>query len=160
MSEQRKGQIVTSAFGRLLLISSILAAIACANDALKPRETCLTIKARASLNLYDGEAHALNLLLFPLAGATTFQETTVDDLLKNERIEGATGRPISLMVRPSEKREFREMLPPGTQFVGLVADFYQAGLDSPGNRRALVPARCKRFGTVKIVLTGRDLVVD
>ena len=132
----------------------------CGAGSLRPREVCILIEAGPSLNLYDGEAHALNLLIYPLTGPAAFREASVDDLVSAHGIAGAAGPAISVMLSPGEVREVREAFPPATAYVGVVANYYQGGFDNPGNRRAVIEGRCSLFGTDKVTLTARDLLVD
>lgn len=155
---------IRSTAGRLtcliLLATQALAIQAACAGSYKPREVCLVIEATQSLNLYDGQAHALNLLIYPLTGPAAFNEASVDALVSGRGIEGAAGPAISVMMSPGEVREVREVFPAGTTTVGLVADYYQAGMESPGTRRLLVTGKCSMFGSEKIMLTARDLRVD
>ena len=143
----------------LLTVATSLLAPGCRSP-LKPREVCLQILADPSLNLYNGEAHALNLLIYPMTGAAAFQEASIDDLLAERDIQGAAGPALSVMINPGEFREFRETLPATTRYVGVVANYYQAGSERPGNRRALLTGKCSLFGRDQITLTSRDVLVD
>lgn len=145
-------------FALFLMLTALLGG--CANGAFKPREVCLEVEASPSLNLYDGQAHALNLFFYPLTGPAAFQEASIEDLVSGRQIDGSAGPPISLMMSPSEVKEMREAFPPSTAFIGVVANFYQPGLETPGNRRALVNGKCSLFGSEKIMLTARDLTVE
>lgn len=133
---------------------------ACMGGALKPREVCLRIEAGPSLNLFDGEAHALNLLIYPLTGPAGFEGAPFDDLVAGRGVQGATGPPMSLMLNPGEVREVREVFPPTTGYAGVVANYYHQGSDSPGNRRVVIEGKCSLFGMDEITLTARDLLVD
>lgn len=144
----------------LLAALSCLALVLGCRSPLKPREVCLLIEAGPSLNLYDGEAHALNLLIFPLTGPAAFREASVDDLVSGRGIDGAAGAAISVMLSPGEIREVREAFPPATTSVGLVANYYRGSFEKAGNRRAIVAGRCSWFRGDKIMLTARDLLVD
>ena len=131
----------------------------CASSALTPREACLLVEASPSVNLYDGQAHALNLILYPLTGPTGFEQASVEDLVTERGVDGMAGPPISVMISPGEVREVREVFPATTIYLGIVADYYQAG-ETPGNRRALIEAKCSMFSSSTIILAARDLLVD
>lgn len=143
-----------------VVISFVLILAACAGSSFKPREACLVIEASPSLNLYDGEAHALNLFIYPMTGIAVFHESSIDDLVAGKTVGGTTGPPLSVMISPGEVREFREAFSPGTSVIGVVADYYQAGMELPGNRRGVVQGKCSFFRSDKIVLTSRDLLVE
>ena len=146
---------------QIVLISSFLMILAaCAGNSFKPREVCLVIEASPSLNLYDGEAHALNLFIYPMTGLAAFEESSIDDLVAGLKVDGAAGAPLSIMISPEEVREVRETFPPATGVIGVIADYYQAGMESPGNRRGIIEGKCSFFGSDKIILTARDLLVD
>lgn len=142
------------------LVVILALSAACAGSNMKPREACLVLEASPSLNLYDGEAHALNVLIYPLTGASSFREASVDDLVSSRGVEGASGPAISVMMSPGEEREIKETFPPATGFLGVIGNFYQRGLDQPGNRRAVVKGKCSLFGSDKITLTARDLLAE
>ena len=145
---------------KVLISSFLLILAACAGNSFKPREVCLVIEASPSLNLYDGEAHALNLFIYPMTALSAFEESSIDDLVAGRKVDGATGAPLSIMVSPEEVREVREAFPPATGVIGVVADYYQAGTESSGIRRGIVEGKCSFFGSDTVVLTARDLLVD
>lgn len=142
----------------LFLVLPYLAS-GCGSNPLRPREACLVVEASPSLNLYDGQAHALNLLLYPLTGPTGFEQASIEDLVGGRGVDGLAGPPISVMMSPGEIREVRELFPATTAFLGVVADYYQGG-ETSGNRRALIGASCSLFSSQKIALSARDLLVD
>jgi len=141
----------------------VVALAGCGGGALSPREGCLTFEAGPSLHLYDGEAHALNVLIFPLIGPSAFEQASLDSLIAQQSVDGATGPALSVMLSPGEVREIREIFPGTTEYLGVVANYYQGGNDNsgnPGNRRAVVVGKCSMFGSDTIKLTARDLLVD
>ena len=137
----------------------VLLASACSSSVSELREACLLVEASPSLNLYDGQAHALKLLLYPLTTPTGFRQATIEDLVQGRSVDGMTGSPIPVVISPGEVRELREPFPGQTEWVGVVADYYQEG-DEPGNRRAVVPAGCSLISTEEIALAARDLLYD
>ena len=126
----------------------------------KPRGACIGVVASPNLNLYDGQAHAVTLYLYPLTGTLGFEQASVQDLLEGHSPPGAAGPPVSLTVGPGEQLEFEEALPPSAVYVGIVADYYRAPGDPEGRRRAVVPAKCSLLSTQRISLLPQELATN
>ena len=136
---------------------ALLLATGCAS-ATKPRKGCLKISASPSLNLYDGQPHALTVYLFPLASSMGFEQASVPDLLAGETPPGVVSKPVHLTVAPGEeKRRFEDLFPATTSQLGVVADYYRSPGDPEGTRTQVVPARCGWLRTPSLVLTSKDV---
>lgn len=152
--------------GRALASTSLfLAALcgglgACAGGAPEPARACLTVQASPNLNLYEGQAHAVTLYLFPLTGTLGFEQASVPELIGGLTPPGAAGSPIPITVAPGEKREFEEALPPAAVHVGIVADYYRDAADEEGVRRVIVPAQCGWFSETHVTLSPHDVLVE
>lgn len=124
---------------RAAAVALLAAALGCKSAPTGPPRLCLNIEATSTLNLHDGEPHAVVLYLYPLDNATAFQETDASELLGSATtLVGMTGRRWDRTIIPGEARAVQEHLPERTQFVGLVADFYD------GPRKELVRPRCEK----------------
>ena len=66
------------------------------------------------------------------------------------------GDPVIFTVSPGEKRIFFEALPPETNLVGVLADYYRAPGDPEGTRLQVVPARCG-LRKPALVLSPKDM---
>jgi type VI secretion system VasD/TssJ family lipoprotein len=60
---------------RAAAVALLAAALGCKSAPTGPPRLCLNIEATSTLNLHDGEPHAVVLYLYPLDNATAFQET-------------------------------------------------------------------------------------
>lgn len=122
---------------RAAAVALVAALLACKSTPAGPPRLCLDLEATSTLNLHDGEPHAVVLYLYPLENATAFQETDASELLvSSTTLVGMTGRRWDRTIIPGEARAVQEHLPERTQFVGLVADFYD------GPRKELVRPQC------------------
>lgn len=136
------------------------AALACGGSgAPEPRRACINVEASPNLNLYDGQAHAVTLYLYPLVGTLGFEQASVSDLLEGASPPGVAGPRVPVTVSPSEERSFEEAFPETAVYMGIVADYYRGPNDAEGSRRAVVPARCG-FRTPTITLSPQDLLVN
>jgi type VI secretion system VasD/TssJ family lipoprotein len=151
-NRQRSGsmQIVAAA-----LLSLGLLSLGCAGGA-KPAEVCLSLVASPNLNSFDGQAHVVVVLLYPLQNISAFNTTDPVDLLRGVKPPGLTGDPWEVTVYPGEIKKLEEKLPRDTVFVGVVADFYS------GPSRTVVDADCATFGLggAKIALSSNDLQAE
>ncbi len=124
---------------RAAAVALAAAFAACKSAPAGPPRLCLALEAASTLNLHDGEPHAVVLYLYPLENDTAFQEADAAELLgASATLVGMTGRRWDRTVLPGEARAVQEHLPERTQFVGLVADFYD------GPRKELVRPRCDK----------------
>jgi type VI secretion system VasD/TssJ family lipoprotein len=139
------------------LLCAGLLTLACASGAPDPVRACLTLEGSENLNLYDGQAHAVTLYLYPLTSKLGFQEASIQDLLEGHQPPGAAGPPVPITIGPGELREFDEPLPPSAAFVGIVADYYRGPGDPEGERRIVVPAKCSLMRTKRIALLPQEL---
>ena len=152
---RRAGRPLRLAWGVVLC----LAWVGCAG-LTKPVPACLSVTSGPALNTYDGQPHVVVLSIIALESTLGFEDADVRDLLENSgRVAGVVGPRLELTLAPSETRTFRESMPPTTQKLGIVADYYRAQDDPPGNLKAVVKATCGWFGTPKLVLTPKDLLV-
>ncbi len=138
-------------------VALLAAALGCKSAPTGPPRLCLDIEASSTLNLHDGEPHAVVLYLFPLENDTAFQEADASELLgAATTLVGMTGRRWDRTVIPGEARAVQEHLPERTQFVGLVADFYD------GPRKELVRPRCDddKKKQRKLLLLADELRVE
>ena len=135
-------------------------AAGCGAKMPKPRNVCLQVLASPNLNLFDGQAHAVTVYLYPLISPLGFEQARVEDLLEGASPPGVAGRPVAISVGPGEQREFREAFPQTAAYMGIVVDYYRAPGDAVGTRRAVVPATCGRFSSQAITLSPQDLLVN
>jgi type VI secretion system VasD/TssJ family lipoprotein len=136
-------------------------AVACGGAKMpKPREVCLQVQASPNLNLYDGQAHAVTVYLYPLISPLGFEQASVQDLLEGATPPGVAGPPVPITVGPGEQREFQEAFPQTAAYMGIVVDYYRAPGDPEGTRRAVVPAACGLFSSQSITLSPQDLLVN
>ena len=147
------------AVGTGLAVALGLAA-GCGAKMPKPRNVCLQVLASPNLNLYDGQAHAVTVYLYPLISPLGFEQARVEDLLEGASPPGVAGPPVAISVGPGEQREFREAFPPSAAYMGIVVDYYRAPGDAEGTRRAVVPATCGRFSSQTITLSPQDLFLN
>jgi type VI secretion system VasD/TssJ family lipoprotein len=126
----------------------------------EPREVCLEVQASPNLNLFDGQAHAVTIFLYPLVSPLGFQQASVQDLLDGASPPGVAAPPVSITVGPGEQRSFQEAFPQTSTYMGIVVDYYRRPNDPQGSRRAVVPATCGWFSTPTITLSPQDLLVD
>lgn len=140
------------AASRALLALGALLAVAC-GGAPKPVSFCIDIQATQDLNLYDGQAHAVALYLYPLRSTADFQRLTADEILS-----GASGPgmdpPRQITIGPGQVMPFQDVFPPMTTHVGLVADYYSRMGDFQGKRKVMLPASCGRFGSTRVTLSA------
>jgi type VI secretion system VasD/TssJ family lipoprotein len=126
----------------------------------KPERACLEFRASPNLNLYDGQAHALTVYLFPLASSVGFERTPPEDLLGGATPPGVLGGAVHLTIAPGEEeREFEDLFPASTAQIGVVADYYRAPGDPEGTRMQVVPARCG-WRTPELTLTAKDIYLE
>ena len=144
---------------RALVLPFALVVLAACGGAPKPVSFCMEIRATPDLNLYDGQAHAVALYLYPLRSTTDFQRLTVDELLGGATAPGI-GPPRQITVAPGQRVPFEETLPPMTTQAGLVADYYRRPGDPEGTRKAVVAADCAMFGRTSVMLSARDMTVQ
>lgn len=147
------------AVGTGLAVALGLAA-GCGAKMPKPRNVCLQVLASPNLNLYDGQAHAVTVYLYPLISPLGFEQARVEDLLEGASPPGVAGPPVAISVGPGEQREFREAFPQTAAYMGIVVDYYRAPGDAEGTRRAVVPATCGLFSSQAITLSPQDLLVN
>jgi len=126
----------------------------------KPRDVCLQVTASPNLNLYDGQAHAVTVYLYPLISPLGFEQARVEDLLEGANPPGVAGPPVPITVGPGEQKEFKEAFPQTAAYMGIVVDYYRAPGDAEGSRRAVVPAACSMFSSQAITLSPQDLLVN
>lgn len=126
----------------------------------EPREVCLEVQASPNLNLFDGQAHAVTIFLYPLISPLGFQQASVQDLLDGASPPGVAGPPVSITVGPGERRSFQEAFPQTSAYMGIVVDYYRGPSDPEGSRRAVVPATCGWFSSPTITLSPQDLLVN
>ena len=69
-------------------------AVACSGPP-KPRDVCLQVLASPNLNLYDGQAHAVTVYLYPLISPLGFEQARVDDLLEGASPPGVAGHTVT-----------------------------------------------------------------
>jgi type VI secretion system VasD/TssJ family lipoprotein len=110
-----------------------------------PRGVCLQLEASPRVNLYEGEAHAVVVYLFPLRSSDAFQDAEPAELLSGADVPGQSGPSADWTLLPGEVREIREPVQDGTERLGLIADF------SRGPRRVLLQVGCGREGRPRIV---------
>ena len=134
--------------------------LACGGGATEPVRACLTVEASPNLNLYEGQAHAVTLYLFPLTGTLGFEQAGVPDLIGGLNPPGSAGPAIPITVAPGEKRAFEEALPPTAVHVGIVVDYYRDAGDEEGTRRIVVPAHCGWFSTTRVALSPHDVLLE
>jgi len=143
--------------GPLLCAGLLTLTLACAGGAPEPVQACLTLEGSENLNLYDGQAHAVTLYLYPLNSKLGFEEASIQDLLEGNEPAGSVGKPVPITIGPGEQREFNHALPPSAAFVGIVADYYRGPGDPEGERRIVVPAKCSFLRTKRITLLPQEL---
>jgi len=118
-----------------------------------PAEVCLNIEASENLNLFNGDPHVVVVYFYPLQNVMAFRQTDPVDLLDGKRPPGLMGDRFEITVFPGTQREVSESLPRDTQFVGILADFYN------GPSKAVVEAQCGMFGGSTVVLSSSDVQV-
>jgi type VI secretion system VasD/TssJ family lipoprotein len=121
------------------------------------RRVCIDIHASDELNLYDGEAHAVELRLYPLGERRSFEQLSADELLDGAKPDSLTGHIYTTMVVPGEYRKLRERFPLNTMFVGVLVGYYRGSHEHAGVRTTTTRARCGWFSVPEIVLGPRDL---
>lgn len=140
---------------RALALSIGLFWLAC-GGAPKPVSTCMDLVATQDLNLYDGQAHALSVYVYPLRSTGDFQRLTADEILG-----GTTGPgmdpPRQLTVGPGQVMPFEDVFPPMTTHVGIVGDYYHRSGESQGERKVMVPASCKKFGGTRVTFSANGI---
>jgi type VI secretion system VasD/TssJ family lipoprotein len=124
-----------------------------------PREVCLEVQASPNLNLFDGQAHAVTIFLYPLVSPLGFQQASVQDLLDGASPPGVAAPRVSITVGPGEQLPFQEAFPQTAIYMGIVVDYYRGPNDPEGSRRAVVPATCGWFSSPTITLSPQDLLV-
>lgn len=156
----RKGMITGSRAARpgLVLALVVLAGggLACGTEG----RACLDVTASPRLNYYDEQAHVVVLYLYPLENDLSFQQSSVEDLLRGDRIPGVVGSPLPMTIDPGEKREIEESFPAHTKHLGLLADYYRAPGEPEGTRKLVVKAKCGWFSDPSVQLTPRDLLKE
>lgn len=142
-------------------VAAVLCVFVCqsCSSTPKPVEACLDVQASPSLNLYDGNPHAVTLYLYPLKSALGFRQMAVDDLLEGASIPNGEGIRVPISISPGEARSLTETYSPATQFVGVVVDYYRAPGDPEGTRKLIVEARCGR-GRPSLMLSPRNALVN
>ncbi|MEM7412547.1 MAG: type VI secretion lipoprotein TssJ [Myxococcota bacterium] len=159
-SERRAARDAKRLLAGALALSTAWWATACGGPP-KPVESCLTITSGTNLHTYEGQPHSLPLYIYALSSSIEFEQTDISTLLAGDDTpEGVVGGPLELIVFPDQVVEFREALDPRTIQLGIVADYYRSANDPPGQRRAVVPAKCGTFGSPAIRLTPTDLLVE
>ena len=138
----------------ICLVLGLGLVVGCASSSAKPTELCLSLQASSDLNRFDGQAHVLVVHLFPLETSLGFEQQDTRDLLTGTQPAGLKGKPIQVMMTPGESKELRELLPAGTSFVGVVADYYRAPGEAERGQSAVVPARCGFAGGGATVSLG------
>lgn len=145
--------------GRACIYSSIAAlAIGCAS-AGEPKRVCVSLSASPSLNLYDGEPHAITLSLYPLDSSLDFEQISARDLLEGRVPSGTMGDPVKLSILPGESRSLDQEFSPSVQKIGLVASYYRAPGAPEGQRKAVVPAECGFLRSREVFLSRSDVVL-
>ncbi len=161
--EELEGELRARDFGPAAAgIAGVLAVtlLACGGGgAPEPRRACINVEASPNLNLYDGQAHAVTMYLFPLVGTLGFEQASVSDLLEGATPPGLAGPRVPVTVSPGETRSFEEAFPESAVYMGIVADYYRGPNDAEGSRRAVVPARCG-WRAPRITLSPQDLLVN
>ena len=124
------------------------------------KNTCLSVTSGPALNTYDGQPHVVVLHLFPLESEQGFRQADARDLLDDsEQIAGLAGGRFAFTIPPSGEIKWKEAMPPSTQSLGLLADYYRGPNDPPGTVKAVVRASCKWFRKPSVVLTPSNLLV-
>ncbi len=142
-----------------ILIAAHLWVGACSSRP-KPVDACLRLDAATNLNFHNGQSHTLTLLAFPLSSPVGFEHTRVEELLAGATPPGVEGSPIQFAIKPGEQdREFEELFPAGTLFLGVIANYYRAPGDPEGSRKQVVPARCG-WRTPRLSLAAKDVYLD
>jgi type VI secretion system VasD/TssJ family lipoprotein len=129
--------------------------LAC-GGAPKPVSTCMDLVATQDLNLYDGQAHALSVYVYPLRSTGDFQRLTADEILGGGAGPGMDP-PRQLTVGPGQVTPFQDVFPPMTTHVGIVADYYHRMGESQGERKVTVPAECGKFGGTRLTFAANGI---
>ncbi len=139
----------------------LAAVVGCAGTTVSPtKKVCIVFEPSETLNLYDGQPHALTVFIYPLSSVEGFEQTHPDDLLAGARPAGVVAPPVPFTIEPGEaERTFQEIFAAETTHVGLIADYERAPGDPEGLRRRVVPARCGIFKP-KVGLSSRDLLPE
>ena len=84
----------------------------------------------------------------------------MEELLAGATPPGVLSSPRRITVAPGDDgRKFEDRFPDSTRQLGVIADYYRAPGDEPGERRQVVPARCG-FRTPKLELAAKDLYLE
>jgi type VI secretion system VasD/TssJ family lipoprotein len=119
----------------------------------EPAAVCVNIDASPNLNLFSGDPHVVVVYFYPLQNVMAFRQTDAVDLLDGKRPPGLMGDRFEITIFPGTQRQVSETLPRDTQFVGILADFYN------GPSKAVVEAQCGMFGGPTVVLSSSDVQV-
>ncbi len=119
--------------------------LGCAGGSGAGRRACLAIEASTSLNLHEGQPHAVVLRLYPLRDPQGFAAADIQELLRGEHPEGLSGEPWERTLLPGQRLELEEAVPRETSRLGVLVDFYR----SPA--RGIVRASCGRFRRVAAI---------
>lgn len=152
----RKTEVRRLYLGKAILIAFVAAGLqlsGCASGS-KPAEVCISLVASPNLNSFDGQAHVVVAVMYPLQNISAFETTDPADLLNGTKPPGLTGDPWEVTVYPGEIQTLEEKLPRDTVFLGIVADFYN------GPSRTIVEADCATIGTQKIILSSNDVQAE
>ncbi len=140
----------------VLLLLALVSASCQMFSGAKQTKACLSLSASPQLNTYNGQPHAVTLHIFPLASSENFDRVPAEDLLGGHRPSEAVAEPIYLTVAPGEHMTFKEVFPPATRKIGVIADFYRAPGKPGGSRKQVVTADCG-WGSPKLLLTSNEL---
>ncbi len=127
----------------------------------KFRDVCLQVEASPNLNLYEGQAHAVTVYLYPLTSPLGFKQASAQDLLGGARPPGMAWPPIPISVSPGLQKEFefKKGFPKTAAYMGIVADYYREPGDPEGDWHDVVPATCGWFSSPALTLSSQNLFV-
>jgi type VI secretion system VasD/TssJ family lipoprotein len=115
---------------RLIAAASMVTVIGCStidevstDIGIKDPDFCVRLEATPRANFFEGQPHVVRLLIHPLTDTIGFEEASESSLIAGKAPKGKTGEPVELRVVPGEKRTLTRPLPPGTHWLGVVADY-------------------------------------